>query len=65
MGIVSSGGGALVSPGQNAHVPDRGLLSPLQRSLPRQIDVTCSMPNANALQIGVAGTPPGMCQRMQ
>lgn len=38
---------------------------PLQRSLPRQIDVTYSMPNANALQIGVAGTPPGMCQRMQ
>jgi hypothetical protein len=37
----------------------------LQRSLPRQIDVTYSMPNANALQIGVAGTPPGMCQRMQ
>ena len=38
---------------------------PLQRSLPRQIDVTYSMPNANALQIGVAGTPPGHCQRMQ
>jgi hypothetical protein len=37
----------------------------LQRSLPRQIDVIYSMPNANALQIGVAGTPPGMCQRMQ
>jgi hypothetical protein len=38
---------------------------PLQRSLPRQIDVTYSMPNANALQIGVSGTPPGFCQRMQ
>ena len=38
---------------------------PLQRSLPRQIDVTYSMPNANALQIGVAGTPPGHCQRLQ
>jgi hypothetical protein len=38
---------------------------PPQRSLPRQIDVTYSMPNANALQIGVAGTPPGHCQRLQ
>jgi hypothetical protein len=38
---------------------------PPQRSLPRQIDVTYSMPDANALQIGVAGTPPGMCQRLQ
>lgn len=38
---------------------------PLQRSLPRQIYVTYSMPNANALQIGAAGAPPGMCQRMQ
>ena len=38
---------------------------PPQRSLPRQIDVTYSMPNANALQIGVAGTPPGMCPRLQ
>jgi hypothetical protein len=38
---------------------------PPQRGLPLQIDVTYSMPNANMLQIGVVGAPPGFCQRMQ
>ena len=38
---------------------------PPQRSLPRQIDVTYSMPNANTIQVGALGTPPGFCQRMQ